>query len=65
MTQYKAGKDFAKLKNKHFGPHKTKALESGETIEITSPELLPSDVKKTLEEVIPKENKKTENKEAK
>ena len=65
MTQYKAGKDFKALKNKHFGPHKIKALESGETIEITSPELLPADVLKTLEEVIPKETKKTDKKESK
>ena len=63
--KYKAGKDFKALKNKHFGPHKIKALESGEAIEITLPELLPKDVLSTLEEVVPKETKKTNKKETK
>ncbi|QDP59714.1 MAG: hypothetical protein Unbinned2990contig1001_34 [Prokaryotic dsDNA virus sp.] len=49
--KYKAGKDFAKLENKHFGPHKTKALLEGGVIDITVPENIPSDVLKTLEEV--------------
>ena len=61
--KYKAGKDFAKLENKHFGPHKTRALLEGDVIDITIPDNIPSDVLKTLEEV--KDKPKKEKKEAK
>ena len=60
----KAGKDFASLENKHFGPHKTKALLSGEIIDITVPDNIPEDVMKTLEEVKEKPKKEAK-KEAK
>ena len=60
--KYKAGKDFKALTNKHFGPHKTKALLAGEIIDITDPSRIPTDVKNTLEETpetpIKKEKKK-------
>ena len=62
----KATKDFAKLKNKHFGVHKVHALLNGAIIDITIPENIPKDVKKTLKEVKEskpkKENKKTKKK---
>lgn len=47
----KATKDFAKLDNKHFGPHRIKALLNGAVIDITVPENIPEDVMATLEEV--------------
>ena len=55
----KAGKDFAKLENKHFGPHRIKALLSGEVVDITIPDNIPEDVMKTLEEVKDKSKKET------
>jgi hypothetical protein len=47
----KATGAFKELKNKHFGVHKVKALESGNVLEITSPEEIPAEVFATLEEV--------------
>jgi len=58
MAKYKAGKDFKGLENKHFGPHKIRALENGEEVEITSPELIPEKVFKTLSEVTIKKGDK-------
>ena len=54
---FKAGKEFKGLKNKHFGPHKLKTLETGGEIDITQPELIPDEVLKTLTEVTPKKKK--------
>lgn len=57
----KATGAFKELKNKHFGVHKVKALESGNVLEITSPEEIPAEVFATLEEVgkqKPKKEKK-------
>ena len=47
----KATGAFKELKNKHFGVHKVKALESGNVLEITSPDLIPAEVFATFEEV--------------
>ena len=47
----KATGAFKELKNKHFGVHKVKALESGNVLEITSPEEIPAEVFATVEEV--------------
>ena len=47
----KATSAFKELKNKHFGVHKVKTLESGGIVDITSPDLIPAEVFATLEEV--------------
>ena len=46
----KATSAFKELKNKHFGVHKVKTLESGGIVDITSPDLIPAEVFATLEE---------------
>tara|TARA_Y100000593_G_scaffold93010_2_gene186384 strand:+ start:1631 stop:1825 length:195 start_codon:yes stop_codon:yes gene_type:complete len=58
----KATKDFAKLENKHFGPHRIKALLNGAVIDITIPENIPEDVMSTLEEVKEPKTKKAKKK---
>ena len=47
----KATGAFKELKNKHFGVHKVKTLESGGIVDITSPDLIPAEVFATLQEV--------------
>ena len=47
----KATSAFKELKNKHFGVHKVKTLESGGIVDITSPDLIPAEVFATLQEV--------------
>ena len=60
----KATSAFKELKNKHFGVHKVKTLETGGVLEVTSPDLIPAEVFATLEE-IGKPKPKTEKKVAK
>ena len=47
----KATSAFKELKNKHFGVHKVKTLETGGVLEITSPDSIPAEVFATLQEV--------------
>ena len=47
----KATSAFKELKNKHFGVHKIKTLESGGIVDITSPDLIPAEVYATLQEI--------------
>ena len=47
----KATSAFKELKNKHFGVHKVKILETGGVLEVTSPDSIPAEVFATLEEV--------------
>ena len=53
--KYKAKDSYKSAKNKHFGVHKIKTLETGGAIEITDFDSLPDSVKNHLE---PLENKK-------
>ena len=47
--KYKAKDSYKSAKNKHFGVHKVKILETGGFIEITDFDDLPKDVKEHLE----------------
>ena len=49
MSKYKAKESYKSAKNKHFGIHKVKILETGGSIEITDFNDLPKSVKEHLE----------------